>query len=147
MRTEEILIEIEKLRELEQKAFQHRHGRFEFYRYLERVLRFYWRCLDAGKRKTTRQTIAAQCQLKSRKGKRLLHFIIEATSQQPAQTRNRWVQALEFAAKHRRQIGKDRFSEFANDHGGIAGCAGRATKHRVPRPQKLKKRKRKKRIW
>ena len=141
MRTAEIRGEIEKLRDVEKNAFRGRHARFEFYNYLDRVVRFYWRCRDAGKPKTARKMIAAEYGLKDRKGKRLLHVIVEATSQQPAQTRNRWVQALQFAAKHRQQVEKDGFSKFVKDYGGIAGCADKAANPRIPQPRGRKKRK------
>ena len=114
---------INRLARLEKRAFGRRSGQFDFYNYLEAVLRMYWSWEDDGARKTRREKVAKLYGIPARKGRKGLHVLIEATSQQNSQTKNRWVQALQFAAKHRPGIEKKGFEAFCQANGGIAGCA------------------------
>ena len=117
MRTDEIRGEIEKLRDVEKNAFRRRHAQFEFYNYLDRVLRFYWGCQDSAKRRTARKMIASKYNLKGRRRKRLLHVIIEATSQQLAQTRiagcRRSVSRRSTAQRVEKAISAGKFDELS----------------------------------
>jgi hypothetical protein len=125
---------IEGLKHSEERAFGLRSGRFDFYKYLEAVLKMYWSWKDDGVRKTRRARVRKLYDIPARKGRKTLHVLIEATSQQDSQTKNRWVQALQFAAEHRARIERKGFKAFCQANGGIAGCARR----RAARKKRLK---------
>ena len=125
---ERLRAQIERLARSEERAFAPRRGRFDFYHYLEAVLKVYWSWKDDGVRKTRRARVRKLYRIPARKGRKTLHVLIEATSQQESQTKNRWVQALQFAAEHRARIEKKGFKAFCQANGGIAGCARAARK-------------------
>ena len=120
---ERLRAQIERLARSEERAFGPRSEQFDFYDYLEAVLKVYWSWKDDGARKTRRARVRKLYGIPARKGRKTLHVLIEATSQQKSQTKNRWVQALQFAAKHRAQIEKKGFVAFCQANGGPAGCA------------------------
>jgi len=105
----------------------------------------YWSWEDDGARKTRREKVGKLYGIPARKSRKGLHVLVEATSKQNSQTKNRWIQALQFAATRRAQIEQEGFGEFCRANGGIAGCARKwaARKRglktaRVPRPPGLK---------
>ena len=118
------LIEIDRLTDLEKLAFGKRHGKNDFYKYLEAVLKEYWRWRGDGERKSHRVQLASIKNISSRKGRTTLHVLIEATSDQEARVRNRWVQGLRFAQrrKNRSAIEKNGLKIFCKKYGGISGC-------------------------
>ena len=139
---ERLRAQIKKLARLEERAFGPRSGRFDFYGYLEAVLKVYWSWEDDEARKSRREKVGELYGIPSRKGRKALHVLIEATSQQKSQTKNRWVQALQFAAAYRAQIGKKGFEAFCQANGGIAGCArkwaARRKSHKVANVPRLR---------
>jgi hypothetical protein len=127
-----------RLREAAKSALRAEHGRFDFFDYLELVLKTYWSWKDKGKdvRIQYRRQFGALFDIPRRKGLTSLHYLIQATSHgnQPlnnAETKriamrdSRWVQGLRFAAGHRSAVEKQGLQEFcyAKKRGGIAGCA------------------------
>jgi hypothetical protein len=95
---------IERLSNLEDDAFQPRHGRYDFYKYLDAVLKVYLQWTDEEARKTRAKQVGALVNLAPRKGRLALHALIHATSKQPTEVKNRWVHALQFAAKKREKV-------------------------------------------
>ena len=137
-RKDYLLKEIKRLAKLEDEAFRPRHGRFDFYDYLEEVLKLNWDWADKGARKTRGRQVGVLIPrpLPPRKGRTALHFLIEASSKQNKQIKSRWVQALMFASQNRQVIEADCLAAFIAKHGGIAGCAAKAANPK--RPLKLK---------
>ncbi len=129
-----LLRQIKRLSKLEDEAYRPRHGRFDFYNYLEEILKLNWVWADKGARKTRGQQVGALIPrpLPPRKGRTALHFLIEASSKQKPQMKSRWVQALVFASKHRQIVETDGLAVFIENHGGIAGCATKAAKPKRP---------------
>jgi hypothetical protein len=126
---------IERLSKLEDDAFQPRHGRYDFYKYLDAVLKVYLQWTDEAARKTRAEQVGALVDLAPRKGRLALHALIHATSKQPLEVKNRWVHALQFAAKNREKVERAGFESFIREHNGIAGCAAKA----VPNKRRTKK--------
>lgn len=124
--------------EIERWAFRERHGKRDFYKYLERVLKLYWKWKDNRVRKAQAEALAAHKRIKKRNGKTSLHILVEATSKQNVRVRSRWVQGLRFAqrGKNRRIIKADGFKSFWKDYGGIAGCAQELAKPHAAKKKK-----------
>jgi len=120
---ERLRAQIDRLARSENEAFGPRSGRFDFYNYLEAVLKVYWSWKDDGARKTGRARVRKLYGIPARKGQKTLHVLVAATSKQQSRTKNRWVQGLQFAAKQRHRIEKKGFEAFCQANGGIAGCA------------------------
>jgi ribonuclease HI len=119
----EIKAAIEALRELEEKSFGPRHGKTDFYDYLEGVWRLHslWRA--DGKSKERARQVASIYGLKLRKNTHPIRVIIDASSEQDREVKSRWTRALEFARKHRSKVAKVGFAHFLESNGGVDGCA------------------------
>ncbi|MDQ2081526.1 hypothetical protein RA307_15170 [Xanthobacteraceae bacterium Astr-EGSB] len=143
-----------RLREAAKTAFGPEHGRFDFYGYLELVIKTYWSWKDKNARTKYGRQFGALFGIPPRKGRSSLHYLIGATShgEEPMhsaaakkiETRdNRWVQGLRFVAKKRSAVEKQGLEAFCNSQGGIAGCErkskGKPSKKRSNRPSKIVK--------
>jgi hypothetical protein len=128
--------EIEKLRELEKKAFGPRHGKTDFYEYLDGVLELYFKWKAAGKSQTRAKQLASIYEFKLRKSTHPIRAIIDASSEQDSVVRSRWTRALQFALKHGSQVEKIGLGKFLESNGGVGGCASKAAQHN-PRRQKV----------
>ena len=85
---ERLRVQIKRLARSEERAFGPRSGRFDFYDYLEDVLKVYWSWQDDKARKTRCEEVSELYRIRSRKGRKSLHVLIEATSKRDSQTRN-----------------------------------------------------------
>lgn len=118
-------LEIEELRVIEKKVFGRRHGKADFYRYLEAVLKLYtvWKVAGKVKQRIKRLARLYKDEIKLRKNTHPMRAIIDASSRQNPQVKSRWTRALEYAAKNGAQVNKAGFKQFLKDNGGPAGCA------------------------
>jgi hypothetical protein len=121
---------IKRLSKLEDDAFLPRHGRYDFYKYLEAVLKVYWQWTDDRAAKTRGEQLGVLVALAPRSGRRALHTLIHATSKQPLVVKNRWVHALQFCAKNRKAVERADFASFIREHNGVAGCAALAVRNK-----------------
>lgn len=135
-RKEYLLKLIKRLKELEADAFRPRHGRFDFYGYLEAILKVYWTWDDKKSRQNHREQLGvlATPVIRPRKGRATLHFLILATSQQKLEVKNRWIQAMRFASRNRKAVEQAGLADFVRKHGGISGSAQKAVRN--PRANK-----------
>ena len=117
--------QVDELRRIESHSFRQRHGRTDFYEYLEAVLQVYSGWKKKGKGVGLRDYLMSVYNLASRKGKFALHYLVEASSKQGEKVRNRWVQALRYASGKRAAVKKLEFVKFLQENGGIVGCAGK----------------------
>jgi hypothetical protein len=120
-----------RLRKAAKTAFGPEHGRFDFYDYLDLVLKTYWSWERRRIPKRLGRQFGALFGVSPRKGRTPLHYLVGATSHgdepmhsaaaKKIETRDsRWVNGLRYAAKHRAAVQKKGLREFC---GGIAGCA------------------------
>jgi hypothetical protein len=116
--------EIEKLRQSENRAFRQKHGRFDFYEYLQDVHTLHCEWRDIGGTRTRKAQIAKLFNLDVRADKKLIHVIIDASSTRNSRIKNRWVQALRAAYTHRKSVKKTGLAEFIRENGGLQNCAG-----------------------
>ena len=115
--------EIEPLREMEKQAFGPRHGKEDFYGYLEGVWKLYLRW-KADKMKVARaKQLEEFYGIKLRKGTHPLRAIIDASSSQGFRIKSRWARALQYIEKNAAQVLKVGFRTFVQTNGGIIGCA------------------------
>jgi hypothetical protein len=123
---------IRHLSKLESYAFRPRHGRFDFYGYLEEILKVNWKWRDKEVRRTRRAQLGTLSQpvIKPRRRRGTLHYLVLATSQQKPVVKNRWIQALRFADQHRDDVERDGLESFLQKHGGISGCARKAVRNK-----------------
>lgn len=119
----EIKDAIEALRELERKVFGPRHGKTDFYEYLEGVFRLYSQWRADGKSKERAMQVASIYELKLRSNTHPIRAIIDASSEQDREVKSRWTRALEFARKHRSKVAKVGLAHFLESNGGVDGCA------------------------
>jgi hypothetical protein len=117
--------EIEKLRKLEKEAFGPRHGKNDFYRYLEEVWKLYRNWKLVKKSKARAKQLAEYYDIKLRKNTSPIRAIIDASSGQDARVKSRWTRALQYLEKNARQANGIGFREFVEDNGGVIGCATR----------------------
>jgi len=115
-----IKIKIRELRELERQSFGPRHGKTDFYRYLNGIYKARDWTDSAGSTRSAKD-VAALCQVGTRKNKSPIRTLIDATSSQDRQTKSEWAQALEYAIANKVR-GKG-FKTFVKENGGVAGCA------------------------
>jgi hypothetical protein len=123
--------ELDRLRRLEKKAFRDRHGRMDFYKYLNAVLEVYWKWKDAHGRKTRRDELAQLADLQVRANHTAMHVLVAATSRQDARVRSRWTKGLLFASKRRAGIERHGFDWFWFKWRSIANCARSAPTSRT----------------
>ena len=132
--------EIEKLHEVEKKAFGPRHGKFDFYDYLEAVWNLYLEWKGVRKSQTRAKRVAKYFKVKLRKNTHPIRAIIDASSEQKPDVKSEWTQALKYLEQNAAQVEKLGFKKFVDGNdGGIGGCARKVAKHRVKRlPVKTK---------
>lgn len=120
--------EIDRLRVLEKKAFGSRHGRTDFYDYLEAVLLLYRSWKINKKSKARMQQLAKYHEVKLRKNTHPIRAIIDASSEKSADVRSRWTRALQFVARNAHEVERLGVREFIEVNGGIYGCARKSVK-------------------
>jgi hypothetical protein len=128
--------EIEALKKVEQEAFGPRHGKFDFYKFLELVWRLYREWKAAGKSKRRARQVARLYKIKLRKSTHPIRVIIDASSERRSDVKSRWTRALQFVDQNRSQVEEAGFREFMEGNGGPSGCAGMIAKDK---PQKKPK--------
>lgn len=128
--------EIERLRKLEQHAFRQRHGKLDFYRYLEAVWVLYCEWKADRKRTAHKNQVADLYGIKLRTNTRAIRVIIDASSEQDVRVKSRWVRALQHANRNRSQVEKFGFKKFMQRNGGPAGCARKIAKDK---PRRIKR--------
>src|SRR5204863_1584603 len=110
---------IEELRELERHAFRPRHGKKDFWEYLNGIYNA-WDWTDATASARVGRRVATLCKVKTRAGNTPIRIVIDATSKQGRQDKSRWTQALEFTvAKGARRTA---FKKFLDKNRGVFGC-------------------------
>jgi hypothetical protein len=116
----ELKSKLEELRRLEKWAFRRRHGRTDFYEYLEGVYNLCdWTDSVVSRRHERR--VARLCDLNVRAGTTPIRIVIDATASSHRQTKSRWAQALEYALA--KKAPPNRFKKFLDENGGAIGCA------------------------
>jgi hypothetical protein len=128
------------LRASEDEAFQPRHGRTDFYRYLEGVYEAYLYWKDAGQLKASCAVLERRWKITRRANHKSMHILVQATSQQEVAMRNRWVQALRYMVLNRDEVEEEGFRSFLKRNGGINGCSeemGAVNKRRKKRRAKV----------
>ena len=98
---EEIRDEIERLRALEEKAFGPRHGKYDFYDYLEEVWELYSKWKEANKAHARAKRLAAMYKFKLRQNTHPIRAIIDASSKKGVGDKSEWTRALQYAARNR----------------------------------------------
>ena len=127
---EKIRDEIERLRALEEKAFGPRHGKYDFYDYLEEVWELYSKWKEANTAQTRARRLASMYKFKLRQNTHPIRAIIDASSKKGVGDKSEWTRALQYAARNRSQIEKVGFRKFLESNGGPAGCAAKGAKRR-----------------
>jgi hypothetical protein len=130
--------EVEELRELEKKAFGPRHGKTDFYEYLEAVWNRYLKWKGDNKRQARKKQLAKFYKVKLRKNTHPIRAIIDASSEQDADVKSEWTRALKYLEKNAAQIKKVGFRKFVDSNGGIAGCANKGAKRRATMKPKVR---------
>jgi hypothetical protein len=127
---EQTKLEIGTLRKIEEKAFGPRHGKTDFYNYLDAAWNPYslWEQGNRIRKRTER--VARLCKVKLRKNTHPIRVIIDASSNQKADVKSEWTQALRYALKNKSQIKTEGLKKFLESNGGVAGCASQVAKHR-----------------
>src|ERR1700692_2239774 len=115
---EKIRSEIEKLRKLEEKAFGPRHGKYDFYPYLEGVWKLFLKWKIAKKTKVRTKQLSSWYKFKLRKNTHPTRAIIDASSTKGVGDKSEWTRALKYAEKNMSQI--EGFREFLESNGGPA---------------------------
>jgi hypothetical protein len=135
---EKIRGEIKKLRALEETAFGPRHGKYDFYDYLEGVWKLYSKWKGANKAQSRARRLASMYKFKLRKNTHPIRAIIDASSKKSVGDKSEWTRALKYAARNRSQIDKVGFREFLASNGGPAGCAGKGANRRSGKKRKVR---------
>jgi hypothetical protein len=121
---------IEKLRKKEKWSFRERHGKTDFYAYLEAVYQVRdWH--DSKESKRWSRQVAALYKIDIRKNTHFIRIIIDASCDQDRQVKSRWTQSLEYALA--KKVSESGFIEFLEKSGGPAGCAEKMAKLRKMR--------------
>jgi hypothetical protein len=128
-----IKIKIRELRALESQAFAARHGKTDFYVYLNAIYKARDWTDSAGSRRSAND-VAAVCQVGTRKNKSPIRTLIDATSIQKRDVKSEWAQALEYAIANK--VRGNHFKAFVKQNGGVAGCAKKMAALRKARLQK-----------
>ena len=135
---EKIRGEIQGLCALEGKAFGPRHGKYDFYDYLEKVWELYSKWKEANKAQIRAKRLASMYKFKLRKNTHPIRAIIDASSTKHVGDKSEWTRALKYVEKNRSQVEKMGCRHFLESNGGPAGCADkgaapRAAKRRTVR--------------
>jgi hypothetical protein len=126
---EKTKIEIEALRELEEKAFGPRHGKTDCYEYLDGVWKLYgaWKQCRWVRKRTGR--VVRLYEVKLRKNTHPIRAIIDASSKQKADVKSEWTRALRYALTKKSEVENVGLNTFLVSNGGIAGCASQGAKN------------------
>jgi hypothetical protein len=130
--------EIEVLRALEEKAFGPRHGKYDFYVYLEAVWKLYLKWKEARRTQARAKRLAAMYKFKLRKNTHPIRAIIDASSTKEVGDKSEWTRALKYAERKRSQVEKVGFKKFLESNGGPAGCADMGAAPRVSKKRKVR---------
>jgi len=130
--------EIERLRKLEEKAFGPRHGKCDFYDYLEGVWDLYLKWKIAKKTKARERQLSSWYKFKLRKNTHLTRAIIDASSEKDVGDKSEWTRALKFAERKRSQVEKVGLRKFLESNGGPAGCADKGATRRVAKKRQVR---------
>jgi len=95
--------EIEVLRKIEEKVFGPRHGKTDFYEYLEAVLKLYadWKAGGKAKKRADRVARLYKAEVKLRNNTHPIRVIIDASSKQKTDVKSEWTRALQYALKNK----------------------------------------------
>ena len=135
---EEVKREIEALRKLEDKAFGPRHGKYDFYEYLEGVWKLFLKWRGIRKSQARAKRLASLHGFKLRANTHPIRTIIDASSRQDVRVKSRWTRALQYAEKHKSQVEKVGLSEFLESNGGPAGCSSKGATHRTAKKRAVR---------
>ena len=135
---EKIRGEIQGLCALEGKAFGPRHGKYDFYDYLEKVWELYSKWKEANKAQIRAKRLASMYKFKLRNNTHPIRAIIDASSTKPVGDKSEWTRALKYAERNRSQIEKVGFRKFLKSNGGPAGCAAKGAARRVVKKRKVR---------
>ena len=130
--------EIERLRKLEEKAFGPRHGKYDFYDYLEEVWELYLKWKEARKTQSRTNRLASMYKFKLRKNTHPTRAIIDASSKKGVADKSEWTRALKYAERKRSQVEKVGLRKFLESNGGPAGCADKGATRRVVKKRKVR---------
>ena len=135
---EKIRGEIERLRELEEKVFGPRHGKYDFYDYLEEVWKLYLKWKIAKKIKARARQLSSWYKVKLRKNTHLTRAIIDASSKKHVGDKSEWTRALKYAERNRSRVEKLGLRKFLESNGGPAGCAEKGATRRGAKKRKVR---------
>jgi hypothetical protein len=135
---EKIRGKIERLRALEAEAFGPRHGKYDFYDYLEEVWKLYSKWKEANKAHARAKRLAAMYKFKLRKNTHPIRAIIDASSTKGVGDKSEWARALKYGEKNRSQVEKVGLKRFLESNGGPAGCAAKGARRRVAKRRKVR---------
>jgi hypothetical protein len=122
---------INKLIKSHDNAFRPHHGQYDFYDYLEDVLRVYWEWKAKESLKEIKKKVRFLSGVRARRRRGALHTFIEASAKgADSKMKSRWVQALLFADKKRNVVERDGLKKFFRKHHGVAGAAREMAKLR-----------------
>jgi hypothetical protein len=116
----ELKSKLKELRRLEKRAFRPRHGRKDFYEYLNGVYNLCdW--TDSGVSQRHEREVARLCDLNVRAGTIPIRIVIDATaSSQERHVKSRWAQALQYALA--KKTPPNHFKRFLDENGGVEAC-------------------------
>jgi hypothetical protein len=124
---------IEKLRKKEKWSFRERHGRTDFYRYLDAVYRVQdWR--DARESERWAQKVAALFEVRTRKNTHPIRIIIDVSSDQNRHVKSDWSRTLQHALAEK--VRRSAFLKFLHTIGGPAGFKAKMAARNKGRPKK-----------
>jgi hypothetical protein len=115
--------QIDKLRKKEKWSFRERHGKTDFYEYLEDVYNVRdWNDVEGSE--SWAGWLARLYNIKGREKMDLIRIVIEATSNEDdRQVKSRWARAIRYAVEKSEKVRKVGFIEFLEENGGVSGCA------------------------
>lgn len=124
--------EIERLRKLAEKAFGPRHGRYDFYDYLEGVWELYLKWKADKKLKARSEQLAEfyKDKVKLRRNTHAIRAIIDASCSQSPDDKSEWTRALKHLENNLAQVQEVGFRNFIEDNGGPYGCARHVAERR-----------------
>ena len=122
---------IEKLRTMWLTSFDARHGKTDFYNYLNGVWTLYAAWKKENTRKENKRIAARLYDLKIRKNTHTIRAIIDASAKdEDPGVKSKWTRALQFAARHSQEIEEPGLVKFLEVNGGVAGCAKKGARRR-----------------
>jgi hypothetical protein len=124
---------IEELRKLERWSFRAKHGRTDFYRYLEAVYSVQdWDDEEASERWS--QWVAALFKVRTRTDTHRIRTVIDASADQNRRVKSDWSRTLVHALA--KKVGKSDFLEFLRKIGGPAGFKAKMAARKKSRTKK-----------